>query len=355
VGWFVIVATVLLLAGFGYYVYHTAEHKGWFLTKVRYHTFVRSAAGLHVGDPVKLMGFDVGQITKIEAMPPFSTWGNVYIEFILREPYYGYIWTDSEVKLISAGFLGNRALELLQGGTSGSTNLHASYEVDDRGKVLGVWNWDSSNYVAYTPKSKGFGFSRADEPPQVTERLEKLADQVEKALPGILNLTNDLARVLTNAAQLTAHADSLVTQAQPIITNVALIAATLTNGPGSLGDWFLPTNVNQQLQLTLASANATLNTANSNVVVLSSNLNLTLQNVANITSNLNTQVQTNDQLLTRISTTIVNADQFVQGLKHHWLLRSAFKHADTNAAPARSRQPSVREPPAEPKTGKRLP
>src|SRR6187402_2135688 len=90
VGWFVMLATVLLLAGFGYYLYHTAQRKGWFLIKLRYHTFVESAAGLHIGDPVMLMGFDVGQIIKIEAMPPFSTWGKVYVEFIVREPYYGY-------------------------------------------------------------------------------------------------------------------------------------------------------------------------------------------------------------------------------------------------------------------------
>ena len=31
VGWFVFLATALLLFGFGYYIYHTAERKGWFL------------------------------------------------------------------------------------------------------------------------------------------------------------------------------------------------------------------------------------------------------------------------------------------------------------------------------------
>ena len=30
VGWFVILATVLLLFGFGYYVFKTAQRKGWF-------------------------------------------------------------------------------------------------------------------------------------------------------------------------------------------------------------------------------------------------------------------------------------------------------------------------------------
>ena len=33
VGWFVLVAAVLLLAGFGYYLRNTAQRKGWFKTR----------------------------------------------------------------------------------------------------------------------------------------------------------------------------------------------------------------------------------------------------------------------------------------------------------------------------------
>src|SRR5205814_1474165 len=72
VGIFVGLAAVLLLSGFFYYLYHTAVRKGWFLTKVTYFTFVDNATGLKVGDPVKLMGFDAGEITKILAGGPRS-------------------------------------------------------------------------------------------------------------------------------------------------------------------------------------------------------------------------------------------------------------------------------------------
>jgi hypothetical protein len=365
VGWFVILATILLLAGFGYYVYHTAERKGWFLTKLRYFTYVESASGLHVGDPIMLMGFPVGQITEIEAEKPFSFPYNVYVQFIVREPYYGYIWTDSYVKVIASGFLGSRALELVQGGTSTNKELHASYNVDDKSrKVLGVWESKSSNYVAYTPTSKGYGFDRARETPPVTDRLEALANQAEQALPGILDLTNKVTQVLTNVVQLTSHADGLILQAHPIITNLAVISTFLTNGQGSLGDWVLPTNVNTQLQHTLGSANATLIAANTNLGMLASNVNLTLENVANITSNLNAQVQANNQILSQISSTVVSANTFVEGLKRHWLLRSAFKNAKpgpspetgrTNQPPETPRETPFPAPDAGTKTGKRLP
>src|ERR1700749_2008498 len=80
VGWFVFLATVLLLLGFGDYLYHAAERKGWFLVKARFFTYVNNATGLNVGDPVVLMGFQVGQVMGISAMPP-RTKHNVRIDF----------------------------------------------------------------------------------------------------------------------------------------------------------------------------------------------------------------------------------------------------------------------------------
>jgi ABC-type transporter Mla subunit MlaD len=346
VGWFVVTSTILLLAGFAYYVYHTAQRKGWFITKLRYHTFVQSAAGLNVGDAVKLMGFNVGQITKIEAMPPFSYSGNVYVEFVIRDPYYGYIWSDSYVKVVSAGLLGNRALEVVQGGTTTNKNLLPSYAIDDKTKnIRGVLNLSTSNYVAYTAESKGYTFPEATEAPVITDRLDALASQAQQALPGIFDLTNRLTSVLTNLNQVLVRAETIVADVQPTLANVAVISGMLTNGQGALGEWVLPTNINRQLQQTLASANTTLITANTNVAMLGANLNLTLENVAGITSNLNAQVQRNDQIVSQISSTIVSADQFVQGLKRHWFLRSAFRgdNSRRNAPPPRP-TPSPAQP-----------
>src|SRR6058998_2046215 len=88
VGWFVTIATLLLLFGLGYYVYQLAVTRGWFLTKMPYFTFVHNAAGLKVGDRVRLMGFDVGEIVEITAQPPDDLYFNVFIRFQVKEPYY---------------------------------------------------------------------------------------------------------------------------------------------------------------------------------------------------------------------------------------------------------------------------
>src|SRR5690348_11334911 len=119
VGWFVFLATALLLFGFGYYLYHTAERKGWFKIKAPFHVFVHSSAGLNVGDPVYMMGFPVGEITAIEAMPPGDK-RNVRVDFVVRADnhadYFRYIWRDgSIVKVNAADFLGKRELEITRG------------------------------------------------------------------------------------------------------------------------------------------------------------------------------------------------------------------------------------------------
>ena len=98
------------------------------------------------------------------------------------------------------------------------------------------------------------------------------------------------------------------------------------NRPGGLGESLLPTNLNAKLDTTLT-------TANTNLAALAESLARSLDHLADITSNLNQQVQANTNILSAISRTIVDADDFVQGLKHHWLLRSAFKHEFTNAPP----------------------
>src|SRR5690242_3775692 len=115
VGWFVTIAMLLLLVGLGYYVYQLAERKGWFLTKMPYFTFVRNAAGLRVGDRVKLMGVDAGEVVEITPMPPTDLYFNVYIRFRVNFPYFGYLWEDSVARVGAADFLGNRFIEVTKG------------------------------------------------------------------------------------------------------------------------------------------------------------------------------------------------------------------------------------------------
>lgn len=328
---FVVLATLLLLGGFAYYLYHTAARKGWFIPKVPYYTYAMSAEGLNPGDTVMLMGRPVGTITKVDPQPPGS-WYKIFVGFEVQRPHYGYIWTDSKVNIAAAGLFGARRLEIIAGYDGRPT----VYETDKSRELL-----IDGKRVPAAAAPKG-AFIPPVEDPALTERAQKLVLQIEQALPNILGLTNQVAATLnnvaaasSNAVQLTAQVNALLGDARPVLaninqisTNAVVITANLREPRGALGDWLLPTNLNAQISQTLTNVDNNLNQ-------LTYQLGLTLINVANITSNLNQQVQTNDQILAEISRLVVDTDNLVQGLKKHWLLRGVFRAetAKTNSPP----------------------
>jgi ABC-type transporter Mla subunit MlaD len=349
VGWFVLVAGLLLVVGFAYYLRQTAQRKGWFLQKLNYETCVSTGTGLKIGDPVKLMGFDVGSITDIIPNGPYEFY-NITIRFQVRvdqKNYPGYIWTDSTVKVNAGDLLGGRFLEITKGATGvptarqtnslyvGMLNAkHFNQELESL-RARGVAEPDALkvlNAAAATNHSSFYEPVRTDstffllpnESPAVTERLQELVTKVEQALPNILNLTNKINAVLDNSSALASNLNLVALEVQPVVSNVTLLTAEL-RGPGALGTWALGTNGQQSLDTTLASANQLVMNADTNLVALMESFGATLENLANITSNLNAQVQANTNMLGSISQAVVNTDDLVQGLKRHWLLRSAFK------------------------------
>lgn len=322
VGLFVALAILLLLGALAFYIFDSAKRKGWYVAKAPYFALIDSAQGIKVGDKVKLMGFDVGEIKEIEAQPADDRVYNVYVEFDVRSPYYGYLWTDSRVRIVS-DLLGNRYLEV----TKGREGL-PSY-VDQEGELTGQIDNKTLNYLPFTSDSKPY-WLEVDEATAINDRAEALLSQVEQALPGIFSLTNQLASTLSNLNQLSVSVDTATTSALPAVENLALITTQLTNQNGSLGQWLLPTNLNTALETTLARAGNTMTNADNNLTLAVSNLSLTLTTVANLTSNLNSQVAVNTNILAEISTLVVTANDFMEKLSAHWLLRSAFKEKKQN-------------------------
>jgi ABC-type transporter Mla subunit MlaD len=354
VGWFVMLATALLVFGFGFYIYKTAELKGWFKRRFHYQTGINNAAGLKVGDPVMLMGQSAGRITGIVPNKPEEYYGlTVYFEIF--EPNYGYVWDDSKV-VVSSDLLGHRSLEITKGvngiptieeDTSKTPKvpvamLRHKAAREARSKIAAGLNTSDPNAV----KDELLKMAQADtntfytnlndiywimpnEAPALSDRLQKVVDQVEAALPNFLALTNQLTATLSNATVLASNLNTVALGAQPTVSNLTVLTSKLDH-PGALGDWLIPTNVNQKLDSVMGNADVAVANLNTNLA----NLNLSLINLSDMTSNLNHQVQVNSNILSNVSQTVTNADDFLQGLKHHWLLRSAFKKEFTNAPAA---------------------
>ena len=400
VGWFVILAVLLLAAGLGYYLYEAAQSRGWFEIRAKFHTYVASSAGLSVGDPVVMMGFPVGNITRVHAMPPGDP-HNVLVEFNVREPYFRYIWQRGSVVIVnSAGFLSQRQLEVTRG-TNGyafcvtqpvsdktipevaallatTTNewqlaqdvfdvnsniVYKAYTMlnvsnlqqiatqytliggsnlvriadltapDDticvynntvnRHSIVASWHERRHRYINYT-LVKDSAWLQPVEPVGVGDRLAQVVTQVQQALPNFFALTNQLARILNNADNLTSNLNGTVVEVRPAMTNVVQLTELL-HQPGGVATMALGTNGVEQLSNTLANINLLLASSDTNMDALVQGLLPTLLHVSDITSNLNAQVQASPTMLPAIAKTISDTDDLIQGLKRHWLLRSAFK------------------------------
>lgn len=369
VGWFVVLAVLLMVFGFAYYLQNTAQRRGWFLQKITYQTCVSSGAGLRIGDPVKLMGFDVGEITAIIPNDPDSFY-NITIRFRVKLDQYnypGYIWSDSKVRVNAGDLLGGRFLEIVKGVNGLPTTLPPTNRVsagvlrrpavqtaiEERllaleredaaqaqragnppkpqaqlvAQVMAQLNQEARrNPPAYYTNdfTDNIYFLEPVESPAVTDRLEQLVAQVEQALPDILGLTNRIATVLDNGANLASNWNVLALQAQPAASNLSALAGQL-RGPGALGQWALGTNGQHNLDAVLGNTRTVVANADTNLALIVGKLAQSLDHLAGITSNLNAQVQANTNLLGSISQAVVDADELVQGLKRHWLFRSAFR------------------------------
>ena len=367
VGWFVFLATALLLFGFGYYLYHTAERKGWFVIKAPFYTFVKSSAGLNVGDPVVMMGFPVGDITRIHAMPPGDP-HNVLVEFEVRDNYFRYLWTGgSVVKVNSADFLGKRQLELTRA-TNGYaicvTQPVSIFSLDEArkhaAKSPGHWQLaqdvldENSNLVftAYQPvetvldasnelllahclfaSNSIYIYDNTVNRDRVVASWHHHTRRYENFKPG----SGDAYLHAVEPPSIADELQGIVSQVQDALPGIL----SLTNKISAVLD--NAANATSNLNNTLIATQPLVTNANALVVNVDANLNLltmqvgaTLENLAGITSNLNVQVGANSNMLASISKAVVDADDLVQGLKRHWFLRSAFKTKATNAPPAKA-------------------
>lgn len=381
VGCFVLIAAALFLAGFAYYAYHTAKRKGWFTPKARYFTLAGTGAGLKPGDPVYLMGFEVGKITRVEAMPPWAEY-NVYVEFEIKAPYYGYLWTEGSVARInSADFFGKRSIEVTKG-TGGlptyinnpvkrvtlpqaqrlaatgqwrlaetvrdaqgavlvpaltpltTTNMAVLAKLgkqtvlildssEERRRITAVWNPANASFDLHSKTNKPYWLV-AEEAPALTEHLQRMIVQVESALPGLFALTNRLNQTLESATDAAANMSSLAQTCMPLVSNANSILILLS-GDGALGNWLLGPTRLAHADAVLTNAADTLQTLNTNLVPLAAQTRALLTNLTEITGNIDAQLAANSNLLANLSNLLLHTDEFVRGLKRHWLFRSAFR------------------------------
>ena len=391
VGVFVLLATLLLATGFAWYVYQTGARKGWFVTKVRYCTSLYNAAGLKVGDPVTLMGFKVGEITRIDGQPPEELY-SVYVEFTVRAPYFGYLWTEgSKVRVSPTDFLGNRAVEVTKGTNYIPTHLiwdireytlaDAAPLVTNRHKLLvdPIRNPESFTNLAATPwltlvpldadllarfaaegrerlrladrvafsdkelkarpvtamwdlQANNYVPYRPDSkaywlPPDEAPALTERLEAIVRETEAAL--TNQLLAVLTQLTEAASNASRILAATRPMVTNLTTIAGHLSDPDGSLGRWALPPDLYAQVLAATTNANVTLLSANTALTNTTSVLTNTSALLTSASTNVAAMVAQLDAPLRELSTIISNLNlQVTANTNFVTTLNGLLTHSD---------------------------
>jgi len=218
------------------------------------------------------------------------------------------------------------------------TNLWViHYDPSDFKKdAVAVWN-DAGHHYEPVDETNAYCLT-PDTTPALMDHINGIVGQVEKALPQVLAYTNQIAATLSNVTQISSNVNAEILRLQPILSNAEFVTANMRDTNGGLGNMLIPPALKEQLvgtlsgtRATMTNVNVTLDDVNNRLPSMLLGVDLVLSNTANITSNLNNQVVANSNMLTSISEMVVHSDQMVEGLKHHWLLRSAFKTPKTNS------------------------
>jgi len=335
VGLFLILTVALMLSGLAYFIHHTAKERGWFVEKFPYYTYVAEVTGIKIGTPVTMMGFTVGEVTMVDQAPPDPYYVNeglfVFIGFKVRSPYEGYIWTDSRVKVGGGDFLGTRTLEITRGSTGDVTVKHVPGGEPLMLSDAMVYDPTLTNrtYLPIEEAGKGKGFWLvASESQPLQHRLAEIATTVNQALPQVFGLTNQIASTLSNLASVTAQLDATMPKVGAAVDAMNGLVADLRPAlqtPGGIGELLLPTNLNQQLTLTLSN----LDPGSGPIALTLSNLNGRMADVGVALSNVNLQLGQNTNLLADANQLTRNVGSLAETIQtlltRHWLFRSAFK------------------------------
>lgn len=340
VGLFVVVAAILMAGAFAYYLRDTGKRRGWFVKKVPYYCYTRDATGLKAGDPVRLMGREVGRIVEVQTCksdPWFvDNHYNIFVKFEVWNPYFGYIMTDSRVRVVSADFFGSRYLEVTRGSelayvtvVENPLRFQDSLVINDKDPD----NGDPTNRIQLSKVKAGI-WLKTEETPSLAQRGEQIVRTIAEAVP---RLTNQMEQVLVRAGEAASNANVALTQLPPTLDHLRGLVARLETQEGAIGRMLLTTNLQDRVDTMLGSMDTTLTnttelirTSERQLQDLTRRLALTLDNVSLVTSNLSAQVNANGLFLGEVSSLVVEADDMVQGLKRHWLLRSAFSDSPTN-------------------------
>ena len=340
---FLVGSGLLFLLALGWWLKTTGDARGWFVTEVPYYTYLDNAGAIREGTPVKMMGFTIGKVDSVTTAEdtPYnrSMKFNVYVHFLVREPYYGYIHSDSICRLGGTGvdLLGGSWLELTRAEGQGVPTVVTSNAIpqvlNDQFAYKSPSLERTNKYLVYHPfKSRDSGYFMATiHSVSLMDNAEDTVAMVHEALPG---LTNAIAGILGDLQRITSDL-------RPALAR-----------PGGLGELVIPTNLMRGLETTLNDLHRTQD--NLQPVITNAGVTLAVatetaqelkplflqvqgavSNVQALVVSLESQVASTNLVgnFSRLADkAALLADTTDTLMRRHWLFRSAFKTNEPNSS-----------------------
>jgi ABC-type transporter Mla subunit MlaD len=261
VEWMVVLFLVVaVVSGAGlvvWFIRTTGEARGWWVTEVPYYTYVSQATGIHDGTPVQLMGYRVGRVTHVEPvnLDLRRSWDyyatnnfNVFVRFTIREPYPGYINTDSKVTI--GGFPVEVAGGVTLDVSVGSPEALVTITNLPGGRLGVLWDQfaykspsaDRTNkflkYGAITNGAKGY-YLALDQSETLLAQAQRIMGKVDR-ISGVIDAT--LPKATANLDEVLGHMARITAQLEPRLAR-----------DGGVGDLVMPVDTKTKLNLVLDS------------------------------------------------------------------------------------------------------
>jgi phospholipid/cholesterol/gamma-HCH transport system substrate-binding protein len=179
-----------------------AVKQGWFSHKVKYHTELESADGVHAGTAVQIAGLRVGAVTDVDLQAN----DKVMVTFEVLEKFQNKVRTDSHVQMFRPFVLADKVLEVSVGTDTaqqmepgGNLPMLATNDIMDMlsGKKMGTM-MGSLDKLADSMKIMGDAF--AD--PKRTHALVQMIDHLNPLVTNLNQMSTEVIK-LTSAANKT--------------------------------------------------------------------------------------------------------------------------------------------------------
>jgi phospholipid/cholesterol/gamma-HCH transport system substrate-binding protein len=231
--------------------------------KYRLYTYLPEVEDVQTGAPVRLDGVEVGNVEKIELNPqPSDRTHNIKMSMRISRKYQSNIRSDSEVRLVTEGLLGNRYVSISRGiggapiadnGTVKGTEEKAIKAIVERGVEL------EENLVALS-QQVGNIVNRVNEGQGTIGKLlshQELYNRMNSAVAGIQTMVASTQKGEGTLGKLVVS-DELYDKANATMGHAETLLADVRAQKGTLGKLIYDPDVYQDSKKFLERGNAVL-------------------------------------------------------------------------------------------------